>query len=283
MFSKTWLSIVAAVFFVHVAFGSSAFTDHNSPGPLGLDGAFDLVFSDDFSENQLSSENWTTCYWWDDNGCTNLGNKELQWYIPGNVSIENGLLVLTAKPENVIGYKGKPFPYTSGMVTSGRYYEEDLSQTRFATTYGFFEMRARIPSGKGLWPAFWLLPQNHTSKPEIDIMEALGHRPDVLEMHYHYKNASGESRNSGHELETGDLSKDWQVYGLEWSAEAITWYLNGEEMWRFEETALISNVPMYLIINLAVGGNWPGDPDDHTEFPAFMKVDYVRVWQRSVR
>jgi beta-glucanase (GH16 family) len=249
--------------------------------PLGPEGRFDLIFADEFAEPELSQDRWTTCYWWDNNGCTNLGNKELQWYVPQNIRVEDGTLILTAKPEEVIGHEGMTFPYTSGMVTSGRYYEEDLSDTRFSTTYGFFEMRARVPSGQGLWPAFWLLPDNHTSKPEIDIMEVLGHRPGVLELHYHYKKANGDVRQKGHEIETDDLSKNWHVYGLEWSSEEITWYLDGEELWRIEERELISNVPMYLIINLAVGGNWPGAPDESTRFPAELKVDYVRVWQRS--
>ncbi len=253
------------------------------PRPYGPSGSFELAFSDEFSGSELSSARWTTCYWWDDNGCTNLGNHELQWYVPRNVRTENGSLVLTAMPDEVIGHEGKAFPYTSGMVTSGRYYAEDPSRTRFATTYGFFEMRARIPSGRGLWPAFWLLPKNHTSKPEIDIMEVLGHRPGVLEMHYHYKDPDGETRSAGHRLKTSDLSRDWQVYGLEWSPDAIVWYLNGAEVWRLEDSSAISDDPMYLLINLAVGGNWPGDPDESTVFPAEMRVDYVRVWRRTAK
>jgi len=260
--------------------GPSAAETDVSPSPVGMDGSFKLVFSDEFNEATLSPDKWTTCYWWDNNGCTNLGNNELQWYVPGNVGTDDGALVLVAKEEEVIGHEGRTFGYTSGMVTSGRYYEEEPSQTRFATTYGYFEMRARIPSGKGLWPAFWLLPTNHTSKPEIDIVEVLGHRPDILEMHYHYKTASGETTNRGSDIQTVDLSGDWQTYGLEWSPEAITWYLNGEELWRFEDAEVISDVPMYLIINLAVGGNWPGSPDENTEFPAKLTIDYVRVWHR---
>lgn len=249
--------------------------------PVGQDGAFHLVFRDEFDGETLDLSRWTTCYWWDDNGCTNLGNNEMQWYRPENVSLADGNLVIEARPEEVVGWKGRMFPYTSGIVTTGLYYEEDPSQVRFATTYGYFEIRAKVPAGQGLWSAFWTLPVTRESKPEIDVMEVLGHRADVLEMHFHYRNDKGDSRSVGHEVETVDLASDWQVYGLEWSEEAIVWYLNGEEVWRYEEKERIPSEPLYLLLNLAVGGDWPGAPDETTVFPAHYVIDYVRVWQRG--
>lgn len=251
--------------------------------PQGPRGAFELSFADEFDGEALSLEKWTTCYWWDDDGCTNLGNAELQWYRPENVSIRDGALVLTARPEPVIGWKGQEFPYTSGMVTTGRYYEEDPSAVRFAAIHGVFEIRAKAPAGQGLWPAFWMLPASRESKPEIDIMELLGHRPDVLELHFHYRNEDGESRNIGHEVKTADLSAGWHVYGVEWSAEAIVWYLDGVEVWRLTDVEKIPAEPMYLLLNLAVGGNWPGAPDNTTPFPATFEIDYVRAWKRLDR
>lgn len=251
--------------------------------PMGPDGSFELSFSDEFEGAELSLARWTTCYWWDKDGCTNLGNNELQWYMPSNVTVDDGVLTLTARPERVPGWEGRPFDFTSGMITSGRYYEEDPSQIRFESTYGFFEMRAKVPSGQGLWPAFWMLPSSRESKPEIDIMEILGHRPDVLELHFHYRNSEGESRNFGHEVEVADLSRDWHVYGVDWSPEAIVWYLDGVEVFRYEQVDRIPDEPMYIIVNLAVGGNWPGDPDDTTMFPARMDVDYVRAWKKAIQ
>jgi beta-glucanase (GH16 family) len=251
-------------------------------GPLGQDGSFELVFEDEFEGQELALSRWTTCYWWDKNGCTNLGNEELQWYMPDNVSLDNGILTLTARPEKVPGWEGRIFDYTSGMVTTGRYYEEDPSEVRFESIYGYFEMRAKVPSGQGLWPAFWMLPSTRESKPEIDIMEILGHRPNMLELHFHYRNAEGESRNVGHEIDVSDLSKDWHTYGVDWSPEAIVWYLDGKEMWRYEDVDKIPDEPLYMILNLAVGGNWPGSPDATTEFPARMQVDYVRAWKKAL-
>ncbi len=260
-----------------LVFGCGASAD--IPRPTGAEGEFALVFSDEFEGSELDLGRWTTCYWWDDDGCTNLGNNELQWYRPENVSVDDGTLVLTARPEEVIGWKGRPFPYTSGMVTSGRYYEEDPSSVRFDANGGVFEVRAKVPSGQGLWPAFWLLPSTRESKPEIDVMELLGHRPGRLELHFHYRDETGEARNVGHKVETEDLSEDWHVYGVDWSEEAIVWYLDGQEVWRYEERQHIPDEPMYMILNLAVGGDWPGPPDSSTRFPAVFEIDYVRVWK----
>lgn len=277
---KTFLT---AAFIALTALKSLASADSTKPGtlPLGMTGQFDLVFSDEFENVALDLGKWTMCYWWDRNGCTNLGNNELQWYMRENVRLENGYLVLFAKQENVIGWEGKQFNYTSGMVTTGRYYLEDPAQIRFEAIEGIFEMRAKLPLGQGLWPAFWLLPSSLESKPEIDVVEVLGHRPDFFEMNFHYRDGAGETRNVGQSFETVDLTKGWHTYGIEWRADRIVWYLDGVEIWRYSEIQHIPKEPMYLLLNLAVGGNWPGDPDETTQFPAKMLVDYVRVWQRS--
>ncbi|WP_378949789.1 family 16 glycosylhydrolase [Mesorhizobium sp. ANAO-SY3R2] len=252
----------------------------NSP-PYLLGGDWVRVFSDEFDGSALDRSKWTTCYWWDDGGCTNLANNELQWYQRRNVSVADGNLRLTALPETVIGHEGKTFAYTSGMVTSGRLYAQRAGADRFAARQGYFEIRAKIPRGKGLWPAFWLLPSTQDARPEIDIMEVIGNAPDVLEMHLHYTDEKGQKQSVGSNIRTVDLSADWHVYGLEWRPDAVIWYLDGKEAWRYQNAPGIPNEPMYLLLNLAVGGDWPGAPDDKTVFPAEFLVDYVRVWQRG--
>jgi len=249
-------------------------------GPVGIAGTWRPVFADEFDGTALETERWTTCYWWDDGGCTNLATNELQWYRHENVAVADGQLVLTARAESAIGHEGKVFPYTSGMVTSGRYYEERNGSDRFSFTYGYVEVRAKAPAGKGLWSAVWMLPSDHTSKPEIDVMEILGHQPDVLEMHYHF-NSGNDRRDAGHSAEQSNLAGSWHVYGVEWSPDAIVWYLDGEEQWRYTDRATISDAPMYLIINLAVGGDWAGPPDAKSIFPTSLLIDYVRIWQRG--
>jgi beta-glucanase (GH16 family) len=242
-----------------------------------------LAFADEFGGAKLDPGSWTTCYWWNKDGCTNLATKELEWYRPENVKLSGGSLVLEARTEKTVGFEGKEFPYTSGMVTTGRDYEELPRGPRHEFTYGFFEIRAKVPSGRGLWPAAWLLPSNRESKPEIDIMEVLGHRPNVLEMHFHYREPDETSRSVGSEFVTRNLSKDWHVYGCEWAPDWIAWYLDGKEVWRYTDKPFIPREPMYLLLNLAVGGNWPGDPNKKTKFPSRFLIDYVRVWQRGER
>lgn len=250
-------------------------------GPLSGGTGWRRVFSDEFNSSGLATTNWTRCYWWDDGGCTNLGNQNLNWYTRNNISVANGTLVLTAREQPTRGIGGRSFPYTSGIVTTGRYYAERGQRDRFGFTYGYVEVRARIPSGRGLWPAIWLLPSTQRPLPEIDIMEVLGHRPNVLEMHFHYNDQNGQKRVANRRVTVANLSQNFHVYGLEWSPNAIIWYLDGVERWRFTDASAIPREPMYLLINLAVGGNWPGAPDANTRFPAQFLIDYVRIWQRE--
>lgn len=258
--------------------GLNLWTSIWRPPPMS-EGTWTLRFSDDFDAPVLDETRWTTCYWWDDAGCTNKGNAELQWYIEDNVSVADGLLKLVAKrqPAEV---DGKIYPYTSGMVTSGRYYEERDEPDRFSFTYGYVEVSAKIPQGEGLWPAIWLLPSNHTSTPEIDVMEVLGDATDTLEMHYHYRQQD-RKLNVGKSLVTSDLSNAFRRYGVEWSSTGIRWYLDGREVWRIGHDVPIAAGPMYLLINLAVGGEWAGPEIDESRLPAEFLIDYVKVWQRS--
>lgn len=254
-------------------------------GPLGFSpedapSQWKLVFADAFDGNTLDAEKWTTCYWWARYGCTNLANKEMQWYRPENVSVAHGMLVLEAR-ESLTRINGTRYDYSSGMVTTGRTALENRYDDRFSFKYGYVEVRARIPSGAGLWPAIWLLPSDHDSIPEIDIMEVLGHAPDVLEMHYHSR-VNGAKQADGTNAVVGDLSTGWHDYAVEWSPQAIVWRLDGKEIWRYTDRERIAgtNQPMYLLINLAVGGDWPGPPDEKTRFPARFLIDHVKIWQR---
>lgn len=278
-FFMAFLALVLDLFGGLLSLGGAAAAETPNR-PLGQDDRFQLVFSEDFNAPTLNRDIWTTCYWWDQNGCTNLGNKNLNWYTRRNVSIEDGKLILTARPESVRGYKGRTFRYTSGMVTTGRLYGEPRSATGFDATYGYFEIRAKIPKGQGLWPAFWLLPSTLKPLPEIDIMEVLGHEPNRLYLHYHHLDRNGVKQSAGRGVRTRDLSQGWHVYGVDWSPEHIIWYLDGREVFRYTRRASIPDEPMYIIINLAVGGEWPGAPNRSTVFPARFEIDYVRAWQR---
>ncbi|MCR9137471.1 MAG: glycoside hydrolase family 16 protein [Alphaproteobacteria bacterium] len=256
-------------------------TEPGKDGPLGSDGGWTPVFVEEFNGTSLDLTKWTTCYWWNNNGCTNSSNNNLQWYLPGNVTVSDGLLRLRARPEPVVGHEGRIFPYTSGMVTTGRDYSELPRPSRVRFLYGHFEIRAKVPSGQGLWPALWLLPDDRESRPEIDILEVLGDTPDKLRMHLHVIDPAGEERSDGDTVTVQDLSKNWHVYGLRWEPGAIIWYLDGVEKWRFDDALVVPSEPMYLLMNLAVGGDWPGPPDSSTRFPADFLIDSVRVWRRT--
>ena len=249
--------------------------------PLKKTEGWRLTFAEDFQGTRLNLDRWTTCYWWNKKGCTNLGNNELQWYLPANVKVANGRLRLQARKETVSGHEGRPFNYTSGMVTTGRDYDELPKPSRAKFRYGHFEVRAKAPAGKGLWSAVWLLPEDRESRPEIDVMEILGDTPNKLRMHFHYRDEKDERQSLGETATTVDLTADWHVYGLRWEPGTIIWYLDGVEKWRFADARLVPTGEMYLLMNLAVGGDWPGAPDKATRFPADYLIDYVRVWQRD--
>jgi beta-glucanase (GH16 family) len=239
-----------------------------------------LVFSDEFPGRRLNHRKWNTCYWWNDGGCTNASSHEKQWYLPKNVKVSDGALHLVARRQNVRGSDGNTYAYTSGIVTTGRARESHHLRPRFAFTYGHAVARMRAPAGQGLWSAFWLLPLSQESRPEIDVVEILGHQPGRLHAHYHYVE-NGENQDPGHNWVGANASRRWHVYAIDWSPRRLVWSVDGKVVWRFTRSDLVPHEPMYLLINLAVGGDWPGDPSGSTKFPSSVDVDYVRVWQRG--
>lgn len=253
-------------------------------GPIARSGDWTLVFSDDFNGRTLDASNWTTCYWWQGHwatdGCSNEATGELQWYQPDNLLVSDGTLKIRAQKQKVLAVdvneEVKTYHYTSGIITSGREVSDISVPSRFAFRYGYVEMKARVPRGRGLWPAFWLLPTHQDSRPEIDVMEIKGQEPDSVRMSFHHPEDSVGRYWSGY-----DFSAGWHTFAIDWRPEAIVWYVNGVERWRYAMSGDIPATPMYLLINLAVGGEWAGVPDASTVFPSYYEIDYVRVWQRS--
>jgi beta-glucanase (GH16 family) len=246
--------------------------DGDAAGP----GDRELVFSEDFDE-ALDPDLWGRCHWWADTNCTIASNDELEAYLPGNVTSGDDVLRLEARKEEVVDSEGRTLPYSSGMISSGPPgYEEDA---RFAFTYGYVEARLRFPRGQGLWPAFWLLPADHESRPEIDVIEVLGHEPDRAQLHYHAVAPDGAPLDVGHDPVIGDLGDgSWHDYAVDWQPGRITWIVDGQARWEVRGDR-VADEPLYLVLNLAVGGDWPGDPDDTTELPAAVEAEWIRVWQ----
>jgi beta-glucanase (GH16 family) len=256
--------------------------EHLAPEQKG-----ELLFSDEFDGTSLDPDKWTTCYWWGDGGCTISSNEELEWYQPGNVLVEDGLLKLRAKEEQIQVENDDGsftvYDYTSGVVTTGRSDYRTSSPARFLFEYGYAEIRARVPEGKGMWPAFWILPADHNSKPEIDVMENYGDETSIHRMNFHFINNDGDVDKDGERWEGPDFSADFHTYAVDWRPNAIIWYVDGIERWRYTDKRYIPKEPMYLLLNLAVGGIGPGAPDSSTTFPIDYEIDYVRVWSTGHR
>ncbi|NIX75282.1 glycoside hydrolase family 16 protein [Microvirga terricola] len=259
-----------------LAIQKTAIDPHN-PGETGV-----LTFSDDFSTLNLwngADGTWDTAFPWSAaNGAALFTNRERQWYINARYEptasikpwhISDGKLIITADraPPSV-----KPlingYNYTSGMLST--YHS-------FSQTYGYFEMRAKFPAGKGMWPAFWLLPANGHWPPEIDVVEMLGHDPGKIYMTVHSK-ASGRSTEQQGSIRVNDTSSGFHTYGIYWGPDTITWYLDGNPTYS-APTPADMHQPFYLVVNLAVGGRWPGDPNESTHFPAAMEVEYIRAYK----
>lgn len=251
------------------------------PIPVGQQGNWNLIFHDEFNGNSLDTTKWNTCYYnfMLDHGCIH-DQGELEFYQPGAVTVSNGSVKLKAQKSPFAASNGKTYPYTSGMITTGPSVGNP-KDTRFAFKYGYMEMRAKVPAGKGLWPAFWTLPANLGWPPEIDVFEILGDQPNVVNLHYHYETPNGGDGDSPGSWVGPDFSADWHTYAVDWEPHSITWYIDGVARRTFTDQDLIPAAPMYLVANLAVGGSWPGSPDASTHFPAAFEIDYVRVWQHA--
>ncbi|MGE3303102.1 MAG: family 16 glycosylhydrolase [Hyphomonadaceae bacterium] len=232
---------------------------------------------------------WRTAYMngWTPNDIHNRtlpGNRELQVYLdkafpemgahslgvhPYEI-LEGGVLRITANPAPAaMRRKIWNRKYTSGMITSWG---------SFAQRYGVFEIRARMPAGKGLWPAFWMLNQAGGWPPEIDVFEIIGQDPTSVFSAVHSAE-KGEHTGAGKATTVADTA-DFHTYSVDWGPKDIIFYFDDEETWRHKTPADLHE-PMFLIVNLAVGGKWPGAPDARTVFPAHLDVDWVRAWQRS--
>ena len=209
------------------------------------------------------------------------GNGELQYYTDRseNVTVQNGLLIITAKEEQFNGSN-----YTSAKL---------LTRGNFEQTYGRFEARIKLPWGQGIWPAFWLLGDDSNGAEvwpqigEIDIMEYVGSHPTKVFGTVHGPGYSGgESISKSFELEADRFDTGFHIFGIEWGPDYINYYVDDvlyNQITPEDVTGewVFNGGPFYIIINMAVGGALPGSPNEETVFPQNMLVDYVRVYNKS--
>jgi beta-glucanase (GH16 family) len=238
---------------------TSAATEYRAPRPL---------FADEFNGTQLNTKKWRRCHWWATDGCTIATNHELEWYRPGQVRVGGGTLGLVAERRQTTGADGKRYPFVSGMVSSGPTNENG---PRFGFTYGHAAIRARLPRDDGLWPAFWLLPADRRSEPEIDVVEMQSDEPTTATMHLHYRRDGEEHSLAGR---YGNVDPGWHTFAIDWRPGRLTWLIDGTVRFRVRGD-MVPSEPMYLIANLAVSRR-PA-PTDATPSPAAMAVDWIRV------
>jgi beta-glucanase (GH16 family) len=243
-----------------------------------------LVWSDEFNEpdgSPIDPHKWVF-----DTGGNGFGNNELEYYTgrPENAFIQSGTLVIRALKEEYTGPDGVTREYTSARLKT---------QGRFSQKYGRFEARIKIPYGQGLWPAFWMLGDdiNKVGWPkcgEIDIMENIGKEPGIVHGTIHgpgYSGAAGPEARYTLPFDQA-FARDFHIYAVEWDRDGIRFYVDDHlyvtrtpsdvppaHKWVF-------NQPFFLLLNVAVGGDWPGSPDASSTFPQIMLVDYVRVYRK---
>jgi beta-glucanase (GH16 family) len=243
--------------------------------PLTYDG-MTLVWKDEFTGKTLDPAHWTY-----ETGGGGWGNNELEYYTgnPNNIYLSEGNLVIEAREETRGTYN-----YTSARIKT---------QGKKTFTFGRVDIRARLPKGKGLWPALWMLGSNITQPGygwpacgEIDIMELVGHTPATVHATVHWGISGGAHYYTGdsYSVSQGDFSSAFHVFSFIWEEDKMTFLADDHVYYTATKAEIGSNypfnLPFFFIFNVAVGGNWPGPPDATTVFPQRMIVDYIRVFQK---
>ncbi|MGC8820777.1 MAG: glycoside hydrolase family 16 protein [Fervidobacterium sp.] len=275
-----WYLIMVSLILLFISTVGCSFTKEEYN--LLNDPRWKLVWSDEFDGKTIDRSKWNFQIG-NNNG---WGNNEWQYYTDGkNAWIENGMLVIEARKEIVKDSKGT-YQYTSTRMTT---------ENKFTVQYGKIEARIKFPYGKGLWPAFWMLGENfrYVGWPmcgEIDIVEFLGHDKKTVYGTLHGPGYSGTYGIGGRYMlditTQPSFVDDFHIFGVVWDEDKLIWYVDNViyhavyrssieskgKVWVFDN-------PFFIILNLAVGGNWPGYPDYTTPFPVKMYVDYVRVYK----
>lgn len=261
--------------------GSTA--PNSSLVPSGVEPPGPLVWSDEFDGPAGTAPDQQK--WVHDVGGNGWGNGELQFYTEDgtNAALDGeGNLMITARQEQAAGRSCHygPCRYTSARLSTA---------DRFSQAYGRFEARLKVPAGRGLWPAFWMLGENLNRdgwplSGEIDVMENVGSEPRTVWASLHGPGYSRDQAVTGsYSLpERQQLSDGFHVFAVDWAPDSITWYVDGKATFRTTRADVpgpwVFDHEFFLILNLAVGGSWPGAPDAATDFPQALLVDYVRVY-----
>jgi beta-glucanase (GH16 family) len=258
-----------------------------TPPPPPPSTSYTLVWSDEFNGADGTSPD--SSKWTYDTGGKGWGNNELECYtnLPQNAQMKGGNLVITAMNQPAYACSDGTFrDYTSARIRT---------QGLFSQAYGRFEARIKIPKGQGMWPAFWMLGNNINSVSwpacgEIDIMENIGKEPGIVHGSLHGPSTVNKTSDASapFSLPAGqNFSDDFHLYAVEWETGIVRFYVDSNLYTTFTQAPWPSggtwafDHPFFIILNVAVGGTWPGSPDATTVFPQQMLVDYVRVYTKQ--
>ena len=256
------------------------------PPPIPPSTGFVLSWSDEFNGADGSTPDASK--WTYDLGGGGWGNNELETYTNRavNAQIKGGNLVITAQKETFTGADGISRDYTSARLKT---------QNLFAQAYGRFEARIKIPAGQGMWPAFWMLGNDIKTSDwpkcgEVDIMENIGREPGMVHgsLHGPSSTAPTSDETSTFKLPSNaNFADDFHIYAVEWEPTEVRFYVDSNNYATFQKAnwpaggTWVFDHPFFILLNVAVGGNWPGSPDITTQFPQKMLVDYVRVYTKQ--
>lgn len=240
----------------------------------------ELVWRDEFVGSDLDRSKWNI-----EHSTFGDGGNTLHCYVPEAITVEDGLLVLTGQPEKMTCPNGSVREFTSGMVHS-----EGLATFR----YGWFEVRARVPNGKGLWPAIWMSPNDVVYGPwpasgEVDLMEVRGDRPRTARVNVHFLDTGGRRTQRPHDVTASPgtgFTEEFRTFGLRWEPNRMVFMVDGIDVHTVENWSSsvgVGDAPFdqdfFLRLNLAIGGDYSGSPDGTTPWPARFEIDWVRVFQ----
>jgi len=281
-FDKSLLIILPLIIFFNCDNNADDSNEASQVDGIPTPEGWELVWYDEFVGDAIDMSKWEH-----EVNAQGGGNNELQYYTDRlqNSWVNDSVLVIQALKETFTGPEGTR-EYTSARLRT---------KNKGDWKYGRYDIRAKLPYGQGIWPAIWMLPTDWVyggwaASGEIDIMELIGNQPEKVYGTLHYGGAYPNNAHSGdsYKLATGNFAMNFHTFTLEWDTTQFRWYV--DDILFSTQTSWYSEANVYpapfdqrfhLLLNVAVGGNWPGNPDNTTSFPQKMEIDYVRVYQKT--
>ncbi len=242
------------------------------PTPIPTKAKYELVWSDEFNGSSLDTSKWTAVA-----NCTDHWNEEQQCYTADAVSVSGGNLIIKSERRKLGGYnftsgsvKSDGSTFINGKITTG--------SSKYTVKYGKIEFRARLPAGgQGIWPALWMIPPPYSNPPELEIVEAFSDTSTIYTNYWY--NESGKMKQAPVSYKLSSSSTAFHIFAVEWEPGVLRWYTDGV-LKRTLTSSIVTDIPMFIIMNTALGGKGTGPVASSTSFPQYFYIDYVRVYQK---